>query len=180
MCKLNRIWVSSCTAIMLAASVLMVPTAQAQQQCYADVTNDLSKVGETRLRVYFFRVYDATLFTASGAYPDEQETALQLNYLRDIRAQQLIDTTRDEWNKLGYSVDAVAEAWLAQLGQIWPDVSQGDCLIARHVDQQIRFYNDQGLLGAIDDQNFAERFLAIWLSEQSSFRRNRDELVGAR
>lgn len=172
------------TVIALGAVVGLAglpTTAVAQQQCYSSVTSELEAVGETRLRVYFFRVYDATLFTDSGSYPDDTQVALQLNYLRSIRASQLVDTTRDEWEKLGYDIDDQAEQWLEQLAQIWPDVDQGDCLIAHtQSNQGVRFYNDQGALGEIEDSEFTERFLAIWLSENSSFRRNRDELVGAR
>ncbi|MCC5879036.1 MAG: chalcone isomerase family protein [Idiomarina sp.] len=168
-------------AALMGAGLLASPPVLAAEQCQAMVTEPLQKVGETRLRVYFFRVYDATLFTESGGYPDTDAVALQLNYLRDIRAEQLVDTTRDEWKNLGYSIDEQAESWLQQLQSMWPDVSNGDCLIAAtDSQQQVRFYNHQGALGSIDDSQFAEQFFAIWLSENSSFKRNRDELVGAR
>lgn len=166
---------------LTAFSILASASALAAQQCQADVTEPLQKVGETRLRVYFFRVYDAALYTDSGAYPGADTVALQLNYLRDIRAEQLVDTTRDEWKSLGYTVDEQAEDWLQELQIMWPDVSSGDCLIATSENHQhVRFYNQQGALGSIDNEQFAEQFFAIWLSEKSSFRRNRDELVGAR
>lgn len=167
--------------IVVSAGFVNTPIAVAQQACYAPVTTDLELVGETRLRVYLWRVYDATLYTASGGYPDDTEVALQLNYLRNISAAQLVVTTRDEWQTLGYELDEQAEQWLAELSEMWPDVREGDCLIAHAQTQQgVDFYTAQGALGSISDAAFAERFLAIWLSEDSSFRRNRDELIGAR
>lgn len=166
-----------CLALLAAG----MASANAANQCYASVTEPLQKVGDTRLRVYFFRVYDATLYTQSGSYPESDSLALELNYLRNIRASQLIETTRDEWEKLGYDVNERAENWLQQLADIWPDVGQGDCLVAQSGnDQGVRFYNDAGFLGEVEDNDFSDRFFAIWLSENSSFRRNRDELVGER
>lgn len=162
-----------------AASVLVAPAMAA---CQASVVEPLQKVGETRLRVYFFKVYDATLYTDSGSYPDAQEVALNLDYLRDISAEQLVDTTRDEWQSLGYEVGEREEDWLTQLQDMWPDVQEGDCLLAHKTDDgdqtALSFYNADGQLGAIEGGDFAERFLAIWLSENSSFKRNRDQLVG--
>lgn len=168
-------------SLLFGLGAVTPAAAYAAGQCQADVTDALEKVGETRLRVYFFRVYDATLYTDSGQYPAAESVALELSYLRNIQAQQLVDTTRDEWESLGFKIDAQAEGWLDELQAMWPDVGQGDCLIAASDNyQQVRFYNQQGELGSIDNAQFAEQFFAIWLSENSSFRRNRDELVGAR
>lgn len=172
---------SAIAVLSLSAQALSADKVYAADQCQAIITEPLEKVGETRLRVYFFRVYDAILYTDSGTYPDAQSVALELTYLRNINAKQLVDTTRDEWKSLGFTIDQQAEDWLNTLQTIWPDVSHGDCLIAASENkQQIRFYSKDGELGTIDSPQFAEQFFAIWLSENSSFRRNRDELIGVR
>ncbi|RUO31686.1 hypothetical protein CWE12_01430 [Aliidiomarina sedimenti] len=165
----------------LALCTLAFTTSTAHAACQVGVVEPLEKVGETRLRVYFFKVYDAVLYTDSGNYPEDQSLALELSYLRDIEARQLVDTTRDEWQSLGYSMGQREEAWLETLSEIWPDVADGDCLLAYAGEQEgVRFYNAEGELGGIDDDEFKQRFFAIWLSEDSSFRRNRDELTGER
>ncbi|RUO25603.1 hypothetical protein CWE09_02410 [Aliidiomarina minuta] len=150
-------------------------------QCTPEVTQELTKIGSTRLRVMLFRVYDAELMTDSGRYPEAEQVALRLDYLRSIKADTLVDTTEDEWEKLGYSIGDNERQWLSELRDMWPDVKSGDCLVAYHENGAgIRFYSADGELGKIASNAFATQFFAIWLDENSSYRRNRDELLGER
>lgn len=173
--------IKAITAIftLLLLVVLAVPAQAAQ--CAAHISDDLETVGETRLRVMFFKVYDATLMTDSGRYPDAQVVALQLSYLRDIEAEKLVETTREQWQKLNYEIGEAEQQWLEDLQSMWPDVSDGDCLLAFHTDGEgVAFYSANGELGQISSDAFADKFFAIWLDENSSYRKNRNELIGAR
>lgn len=141
---------------------------------------DWEKVGETRLRVMLFRIYDAQLYTDTGRYSDAQAVALSINYGRSFTANTLVDQTRDEWERMGYTIDEEKESWLQELAKIWPDVERGDCIVAHTLGNGTTyFHGETGLLGSIQADGFAERFLGIWLSEDARFRSNRDELVGA-
>ncbi|WP_113905766.1 chalcone isomerase family protein [Aliidiomarina celeris] len=165
-------------AFLLAATA---STEAHSAQCLEaiDLPQKVERVGETRLRVMFFKVYDALLATNTGDFPNYQTLALELNYLRNIKADTLVDTTADEWKKQGIEVTAEHEQWLTTLRSIWPDVQEGDCLVALHERSQgLRFYNANGELGIIESDTFAEDFLAIWLGEKSSFEKNRDQLLG--
>jgi len=149
-------------------------------ECTTSVPEGFSKVGETRLSVYFWDVYDATLYSPSGHYKQEERQALLLDYLRDIKAKDLIETTEEEWQKLGLNSDN-HEQWLAKLNSIWPDIKKGDCLLlVEKEDGTAEFYQGEKLLGEVDDKEFTEQFLAIWLSENSRFRSERNELIGAK
>lgn len=141
---------------------------------------DWQQVGSTRLKVWLWSVYDADLHTDSGDYANAQQRALRLRYLRDIKAVDLVESTAEEWQRLGIDVTATHQQWLAQLQQMWPDVREGDCLMVVE-DQQghAQFFNAQGALGSIPSAQFSDDFFAIWLSENSRFAENRDELVGA-
>lgn len=167
-------------AVMLTILLLLLPGHTEAAGCWSQVTAPLQQVGQTRLKVLLFRVYDAALYTDTGEYPAAVSVALSLNYLRDIRASQLLDSTLEQWQKLGFDNTHQQQEWLAQLAQIWPDVRQGNCLLAYSSDgQAVHFYNAAGLLGKIENSLFYQQFFAIWLSEKSSYRRNRDELTGA-
>lgn len=171
----TKFFLSTIGAAVLAASSF---TVQAEQ-CAEQISGDLKTVGETRLSVMFFKVYDATLMTDTGAYPDAEIVALQLSYLRDVEAQKLVETTREQWQELGYAVEKREQEWLDTLQQMWPDVEEGDCLLALHEPNQgVQFYSAEGELGQIDSDDFADKFLAIWLDEDSSYRENRNELIG--
>lgn len=167
-------------AAMLTIFFLLLSGHSRAAECWSQVTTPLQQVGQTRLKVLLFRVYDAVLYTDSGEYPKATAVALSLNYLRNIPASQLLDNTQEQWQKLGFNNVEQQKQWLAQLAQIWPDVQRGDCLLAYSPDgQSVHFYHAGGLLGKIENPLFYQQFFAIWLSEKSSYRRNRDELIGA-
>lgn len=137
------------------------------------------KVGSTRLRVLLFRVYDAAFFTPSGRYDDSEARLLRLHYLRNFSAAQLVEQTRSEWERLGFSLDEQADSWLETLQDIWPDVAPGQCLVAHsQADSGTSFFGVNGYLGTIHSDQFSDQFLAIWLSENARYRHSRDELVG--
>ncbi|MAB22293.1 MULTISPECIES: chalcone isomerase family protein [Idiomarina] len=147
-------------------------------ECSQSVPGNFSKVGETRLSVYFWDVYDATLFSPSGNYEKNERQALLLEYLRDIKAKDLIETTEEEWQKLELDREKHKD-WLAQLDSIWPNIKEGDCLLLVEDEEgSAEFYQGEKLLGTIKDKEFTEQFLAIWLSENSRFRSERNELIG--
>jgi hypothetical protein len=146
----------------------------------AGPVDDLNPVGEARLRVFFFHIYDSTLYSPSGRYEGvNPDLALQIEYQRSIAADRLLDQTREEWRKQSLYEES-CEAWLSKLDSFWPDVSRGDTLTLR-VDDSLasEFYLNGKLIGEIQDARFTERFLAIWLSEDSSYPRLRNQLVGA-
>ena len=141
--------------------------------------DDLRPVGCATLRVLFFTIYDSRLYTPDGDYRGiEPDLALHIVYRRDIAAADLIDRTRREWQRLS-TYDEKSEAWLTRLALLWPDIEQGDSLTLR-VDAELasRFYLNGAFIGTIGDPAFTEDFLAIWLSENSSYPRLRDQLVG--
>ncbi|EKE86907.1 chalcone isomerase family protein [Idiomarina xiamenensis] len=171
------------TGYLSALAILLVSAWQSNaqaQSCQIEPLSELKKVGETRLSVWLWDVYDATLYTAEGNYPDGGRRALQLVYLRDIKAADLIETTEEEWQKQGIAIDQQAQQWLKQLTSIWPDVNEGDCLVLVEGEQgEAIFYNAEKRLGEIDSQRFTDDFLAIWLSEKSRFKEERQQLIGA-
>jgi hypothetical protein len=149
--------------------------------------NDFSLVGQTSLRRYGFHVYDSSFwiihdkahnFNSSDAL--EQNTrALSITYARKISAQQLLSSTKKEWQELGFAGRYPLDAWLTILENIWPDVEKGDQLIVVvTTDGKTTFYNNSTSIGIIDDANFGAAFLSIWLNEDSRFKKNRKELLG--
>lgn len=141
----------------------------------------LEKVGETRLRVMLFRIYDAELYSDNGNYSGANELLLRLQYARDFSAAKLAEQTQDEWERMGYPQNEQSDAWISELSAMWPDVNSGDCIVAHRVaDGGIKFYGTEGELGIIENSNFADQFLSIWLSEDARFRSSRDELVGVK
>ena len=78
----------------------------------ANPLDNLKKVGEAKLKVFFWDVYNSSLYNETGEYQEEQfPQALKINYLRDIDAEDLIERTQDEWKKLGIE-QVTYEQWV--------------------------------------------------------------------
>ncbi|WP_404407672.1 chalcone isomerase family protein [Pseudidiomarina marina] len=148
-------------------------------QCSVDAFETLQKVGETRLSVWFWDVYDAELRTDTGSLDSAEQRALQLSYLRDIKASDLVDTTAEEWERLGITMSDEHQQWLDDLREMWPNVKEGDCITLLETEQgHAKFFGPSGELGEINSAQFTDDFLAIWLDKNSRFKKERDELIG--
>lgn len=146
--------------------------------CHASPAENYKLVGKGVMTWFWFDVYKAKLLTPSGNYQEQTwPLALELIYQRDISREDLIKATKDEWRRqqLNYQTQ-----WLAELKNIWPNVSENDSLLL-FVDSDgvSHFYYNSVWAGAIKDPDFAGVFTAIWLSTNTLKPRLREQLVGA-
>ena len=126
-------------------------------------------VGEARLKVLLWKVYDSALYTPSGRWLGAPYQ-LSLTYLRDISVEQLIKETRKAWDEQN-QVHPEQENWLQALAETWPDISAGDNLVfGVGADDQNQFWFNGQSIGGIDHPDFAAFFGGIWLSEDSPLR----------
>ena len=135
-------------------------------------------VGEARLKVLLWKVYDSALYTPSGRWLGAGPYQLSLTYLRDIPVEQLIKETRKAWDEQN-RVHPEQENWLRALAEMWPDISAGDNLVfgVGAKDQNQFWFNGQSI-GGIDHPDFAAFFGGIWLSEDSPRPALRARLIG--
>lgn len=140
---------------------------------------NLQQVGSAKLEMYFFDIYYSELYSADGQYQAAQyPLALRIRYLRDIKAEDLIEKTAEEWKKLGYRSEKT-DPWLAKLATMWPDIKKQDVLtlIVNDNGSSEFYFNDQSI-GKMSDDEFGSHFLDIWLAENSSFPKLRRKLIG--
>lgn len=148
----------------------------------------LDKQGQGQMNVLFWSVYKAEYFTSSTKLTDtrlkqKHSKALKLTYLRDIKKDELIDATNDQWQHLDLSLPN-KDLWLKKLANIWPDINENDTLTLLVDENKIsHFYltnNEQYFVkqGEIVDGEFAEAFLSIWLAENTSRPDLRQQLLG--
>jgi hypothetical protein len=134
-------------------------------------------VGTAHMKWLWLDIYQATVLTSTGTYkPNQWPLSLNLLYKRSITAEQLIQSTLDEWARQSINYN---DQWLSKLGDIWPDVAPQDEIIL-YVDKvgiSHFFYNSQ-FIGTIQDPLFAPAFTAIWLSDNTLKPALRDQLIG--
>ncbi len=151
----------------------------------ADITAEelnqysFKKVGEAELSVLFWSVYHSSLHSLNGSFIEKQRPIkLEINYLRDIEAADLISKTAEEWQQQGLN-HANQNIWLEQLRIIWPNIKENDTLtFIVDTQNQSHFLFNQQSIGSISDEDFADHFLAIWLSEKTSRPNLRKKLLG--
>jgi hypothetical protein len=139
----------------------------------------LSSTGQAKLTWYFISVYRAELYTQTGQFNYGQyPQALEIEYLRSISKQELIDATRDQWDEQQLW-HPQRQQWLEQLSTIFPDVTEYD-KITFVVDKQgnNRFYYNQQLVGGIASKAFSQAFLDIWVSAKTTYPALRNKLIG--
>lgn len=139
----------------------------------------LQLVGEARLKVLLWSVYDSRLYSKTGNYnPEQRPLRFEIEYLRNIQASDLVLQTELEWEQQGVDHPR-REQWLNTLLKIWPDVAEDDVLTL-HLDEQGQsvFYSNDELLGQIEDPDFGVHFLGIWLSPSTSRPGLREALLG--
>ncbi len=137
----------------------------------ANPVKDLKPVGQSTLKVLFWDVYEATLYSRDGVYTSlTPPLTLKLTYLRDISREDLIAATDKELQrqKPGLS-DTVRNRAIEHFSSFWPDVSKGDSLIFTLQDHGGFFYYRDRQIGQVQSSDAAKAFLNIWLSDQSSY-----------
>jgi hypothetical protein len=145
----------------------------------ANPVSELKIVGQAKLKVLFWDVYNSTLYSHTGEYQTELfPQALKINYLRDIEADDLIEKTKEEWEKLGIKQETFAH-WVPMLTKIFPNIKKGDTLLLNvSENQQSEFFFNGKTIGKISDQSFGKNFLRIWLDENCSYPKVRNKLIG--
>jgi len=145
----------------------------------ANITDGLQIVGEARLKVWLWKVYDSSLYSESGYYQGiEPNLTLQIDYLRNIKSKQLLDRTQQEWQRMSFAADNI-ESWIMELSEVLPDIRRGETLSLQVEDDlSSSFYYNSNYLGNINNPEFTQAFLSIWLSSNSSYPEVQAQLVG--
>lgn len=159
---------------------LSLTTLKEQSLVNVMASQAFTVMGETTFSILFWDLYKSTLFSTSGRYPlTSKSDALifQINYLADISREDLIMRTVEQWQHLAMN-EKMYQRYLADLETIWPNISKGDSLALLVEDNQSTFYFNGIRIGVIEDPNFGQLFIDIWLSENTSQPSLRAELLG--
>ena len=135
-------------------------------------------VGQARLKVLIWEVYDSALFTPSGRWQGDAPYRLSLHYLRNIPAAKLVEETEKAWREQGRNHPRLNE-WLGLLGDLWPDITEGDNLVfGLNEWGDSAFWFNGSPLGSIEDRDFGPLFGGIWLDPDTPRPELRAQLIG--
>lgn len=129
-----------------------------------------AKVGATSVRVLFWRVFDASLWSKTGAFDWNAPFALSLTYARDFTADALAESTVDEMSRLSGAPKTALAEFGREFGACVDDVGPGDRITAVSVDADKTklFLNGQERC-LLERDGLRRDFFSIWLSPDSKF-----------
>lgn len=182
MCRFNlTISRQAATLLLLLLCSLIIPVMPPAQANGDQLSNNLQLVGEARLSKLFWTIYDSRLYTRDGNYQGiAPGMVLEISYQRKITSQQLVESTREEWQMLELYKPHPSDMWLKRLRDIWPDVKKGDVITLRvGNDLKSHFYFNGQAIGNIEASEFTKHFLAIWLSPNARYPKLQQQLIGA-
>lgn len=169
------------TGLFLPAMLVFIIGLAVSLHSWAGAWQSWPQVGKTTLTWGIWDIYDAQLRTPSGNYdssdPYAGDMALIIEYQRNVSKERLLEATDEQWQHLQVAADNRAR-WIGELGQIWQDVGKGDRLVFLLTGPGGEFYYGNQLLGRVDDPALARSFLAIWLSDDTSYPKLRRQLIG--
>lgn len=144
----------------------------------------LQTVGQGELRWFGIRIYEATLSTPEGRFAqfDQHDSvSLEIRYLKNIAAERLVDSARQEWTRLGLLDPQTIERWCAQVAGIWPSVTPGDriTMVVRRDGPTLFYFNDE-FVGVVEEDGFGPKLLQIWLHPDTRSKSLRQSLLGER
>lgn len=165
--------------ITLLISLLAATSAWADVDMASRHVPDADLVGKARLKVLFWKVYDAELYAPNGDWSADAPFALSLNYLRKLEGEQIAKRTITEMRKQGFEDEVTLARWFDDMRMIIPDVDKNTRITGvADTNQNTLFYSDGELIGEIKDPLFTQKFFDIWLGEKSSQPKMRNKLLG--
>lgn len=145
---------------------------------------DTRLLGAGTLTFLGLQVYQARLWVGAAFRPasfTDSALGLELEYARSLKGELIAQRSLKEMRRGGEIAAAQADAWLAAMTRLFPDVAKGDRLTAVHRPAQpLRVFFNGKLRGEIAEPEFAARFLSIWLAPHSSEPQLRLALLGER
>jgi Chalcone isomerase-like len=177
------------TALLATASFGLFSLAHAQtNREQLQPTPQLRKVlstprlvGQHRFTYWGFDVYDASLWASAPFVAEDwakQLLVLELRYLRDFKGADIAQRSIDEMQSQRPLSPAQLKSWSTVLQTLIPNVRAGESITGLYQpDKGMKLLHQDRLLGELSDNEFAERFLGIWLAPETSQRQLRHQLL---
>jgi len=159
--------------LLLAANALSAPA-----HLYRYMDNP-QPVGSGDLSFLVWNVYTATLYAPAGSWRPDGPFALHIVYHMELKGADIASRSVDEMRRQGLDDPETLRRFGALMEAIFPDVVKDTTLTGvRDTAGGTLFYRDGVFIGGVREQEFTDRFFAIWLSPETSEPKLRARLLG--
>ena len=136
-------------------------------------------IGEGTLKVFFMEIYDLRLIADSPTFSWQNKFKLDFIYTRDLKKDSVIESSIKELRRQSSVSESDIESWQGYLEQSIKPVQEGThATVLWNPEGHITFHYENYEPTTIKDEGFARAFLNIWLGEETSQPKLRDELLG--
>ena len=165
-------------SILLAALILSPQLLGDQTTAEKHIFN-AELVGKARLKVLFWKVFDAKLYAQNANFNPEQPFALSLSYLREIQGSEIVAKSISEMGAQNEFSKSELAQWKTKLSDIIPNVDSKTTITGvRDQAGNTLFYLNGKIIGRVDNKRFTQGFFNIWLGEKTSETKLRNQLLG--
>ena len=136
-------------------------------------------IGEGTLKVFFMEIYDLRLIADSPTFSWQNKFKLDFIYTRDLKKESVIKSSIRELRRQSSVSERDIGSWQVYLEQsIKPAQVGTHATVIWNPEGRITFYYENNDPTTIEDEDFARAFLNIWLGEETSQPKLRNQLLG--
>ena len=149
--------------LVLAMALLAGPVAAQNEALRAHVP-DAELVGEARLQMFFFKIYDAQLFAPDGSLRRDGAYALRLTYLIDAKKDKIVERTVKEMKRQKAASSLVIEGWVPLMEANFISMPKGSIADFIHTaDGRLILAANDKAIAEITNRRFIKALMDIWL-----------------
>jgi len=140
------------------------------------------QLSDLEFSIFKIKIYDISLCNNEKQklpYQNiyQKDFVISIKYDINISSKKLTKTSIEEIKK-HYQISQNEENFIEEsLNKIFPNVKKGDIILANYQNKKIYFKHNGREIGQINDENFAKKFLDIWLHSESEYKEMREKLV---
>ena len=163
--------------LVIIQSVFLIPVSQGKDWWDQKLKNPFL-IGEGVLKVFIWDIYELRLFSKTNIYDRNDIFVLEFEYLRDTSKASVIKASIVELKKLNLSKTKL-EKWEKYLEKSIKDMKAGEkAALLFRPNLGITFYASDRFNITIDNVEFANSYIDIWLGDNTARPKLRKQITG--
>ena len=163
--------------LIIIQSVFLIPVSQGKDWWDQKLKNPFL-IGEGVLKVFIWDIYELRLFSETNIYDRDEIFVLEFKYLRDTSKASVIKASIVELKKLNLSKTKL-EKWEKYLEKSIKDMKAGEkAALLFNPNAGLTFFASEKFNITIDNDEFANSYIDIWLGENTTRPKLRKKIIG--
>ena len=163
--------------LIIVSCVFFIPVSQGKDWWDIKLKNSFL-IGEGVLKVFIWDIYKLRLFSETNVYNRNETLVLEFEYLRDTSKASVIKASIVEFKKLNLSKSKL-EKWEKYLEKSIKDMKAGErAALLFKPNVGLTFFASDKFNITIDNVEFANSYIDIWLGENTVRPKLRKQITG--